>query len=774
MTISYQQRLVILLAGLVAVTLVTVISATLWSTEVSVLRNSDRELEVSERVFSQLLELREQQLRQGAGILADDFGFRQAIASADDDTIISALVNHGQRIEAELMTVLSPEGDILVSSHDVDFTAEQMVGRWSERASGILRAEGELFQAVVVPVRAPNVIAYVLFGFAVDSELASELESLTMSHVSFVYAPGNSEQIVITSKNEMMERDLTQFLTHQSTQLSDWQDQFQLNTRWLPMTQFGQSNEADSALYVLLASSLEDAQAPFTLLKRSLWLIAGVTLIAAISIAILLGRQVTQPLRELTRIAARIRSGHYAEPIAIKRTDELGELAQGFNKMQSAIAEREAKISHQLTHDELTRLPNALSLKQAVDAWCSEKKSFTLVLVNCQNFRQLNSMYGPSICDRMLVALSERVAKEMSSQESLYRLQGDEFVLLIEDGESSRDACFVRVLEAFNRGVRLGTVHYALRFNAGRTHAPGDAKDFDGLIRNAQFARASAHRAKQAYGDYREGMELRAMRALAISNALPTAISNNELSLVFQPKVDAKTRHCLGVEALLRWQSEDLGWVGPDEFIPIAEQSDLIHELTQWVCRTALETIAVWRSQGVQTSLSVNFSASDLLESEVIVALHDVITRLGVPSDAFVIEVTENAMIEQSERVSDVLTELRALGFGISIDDYGTGFSSLLQLRSLHATELKVDRSFVMNLEHNPADQTIVQSTIEMAHRLGLSVVAEGVESEAAARLLSDWGCDTLQGYFFSKPRGADEFLTWYQAHEERHKDINL
>nr|WP_228517639.1 EAL domain-containing protein [Aliidiomarina indica] len=740
----------------------------MWSTQVSVQQNSERELDVSERVFKELLEVREEQLRQGAAILADDFGFRQAVASADEDTIISALLNHGQRIDAQLMTLFSANGDIIVSSHDIEEYEWARSLDLRRQESGLLRAEGNLYQAVVVPVRAPQVVAWVLFGFPVDSALAQQLEALTNSYVSFIYHQDSDEPLIISSKSTDLQAGLRQELITYESYLTDWAKASNLYLRWLPMATFATGPQTEqSNLRVLLAASLESAQAPFNTLRTQLWLIAFLTMVLAILIALFLGRQVVQPVRALVEVVKGIGRGDYQQKIALNRRDEIGQLAQGFSHMQTAIADREQRISYQLLHDDLTGLPNSRQLHNEVVARLANASSFQLVILNWRNFRQLNSMYGPTVCDDLLKAMAERLRQVCASSIFVARLQGDEFVLLLPEASSERALKQLSaLLNQLNQPIQVGKVQYAVNLSAGLVGAPEHGKEFDVLVRYAQFALAHGRRKKLGVSAYKDGLDLAYIRTLAISSALPNALVRDEFHLVYQPKIAVQSGECTGVEVLLRWQSEELGWIGPDEFIPVAEQSGLIHEITAWVCTQAIQQVAEWHGQGYPLKLSVNFSANDLLNENVLNTLQKQLQQHNLDPKFFVLEVTEGAVVENPELTSKRLKSLRDDGFGVSIDDYGTGYSSLVQLRDLQATELKIDRSFVMKLEHNKADQTIVRSSIQMAHQLGLHVVAEGVETERAAKLLGTWGCDELQGYFYSKPQPANDFMQWYEQHQ--------
>jgi len=290
------------------------------------------------------------------------------------------------------------------------------------------------------------------------------------------------------------------------------------------------------------------------------------------------------------------------------------------------------------------------------------------------------------------------------------------------------------------------------------------------LVRLAQFARSKAKQEKRTYARYEDGEDKPYLRTLAISAAIPTAIEEQRFSLAYQPQIDSDSGSATSVEVLIRWQDKTLGFVSPAEFIPLAEQSGHIFAITRWVLVESLKQIAQWQSLHPGLQLSVNLSASDLAESHLLDVVFGALAEAKVAATLLTVEVTESAVVNEPEKSMAQLTKLRAAGVKVAIDDYGTGYSSLAQLRDMPATELKIDRSFIMNLAEQVGDQTIVQSTIQMAHQLGLKVVAEGVEDEVTAALLRRYQCDVLQGYFYSKPLAAEDLAEWLKTARKLNK----
>ncbi|MCC5855874.1 MAG: EAL domain-containing protein [Idiomarina sp.] len=766
--ISFRARLLLLLSGLVAVSLGIVIFAILWATNTSVQSNIDRELGVSERVFLQLLELRETQLTQSAAVLADDFGFRQAVASADENTILSALVNHGQRMEADLITLLSPTGEVIVSTHEIDEPdALLRLGQGRSDADfGMIVVEGEIYQLVAVPVRAPHLIALVLLGFVVDNQLASELQQLTNTQISFVASMSGEGMLVVTSSESLTKAGLYEAVLAEP-ELTRWLKETELRGKWIDLLAGSYDQLSPNAqLRVLLSASVPEASAPFTPLRKQLVVVSLFTLIATILVALITGRQVVEPVRMLADAAKRIARGRYDTHVEYGSKDELGQLATSFNQMQVAISGREQRISHQSDHDLLTDLPNRRYLGRFVGDLFEKGEPFGLLILNLDNFKQLNDMFGQTICDQLLIVLAKRLQELASLDLWPARLHGDEFVMVLRGNEQRTVQSIPQILSITNTPLRLDGLSYNIHLSAGIAHYPHSGEDLDTLLRRAQFARIQARGERKDFGVYQAGEDEPHMRKLAVSAALADAVADNGLSVVYQPQISLEKQAVSGVEALIRWQHPQLGFISPVEFIPLAEQSGEISLITHWILARTIEQLAEWRRKDFDIALSVNLSAADLVDSDLAEHIFALLEHHQVPFEALTVEVTESAVMQDPVVAVQLLEALRVRGIGVAIDDYGTGYSSLSQLRKLPADELKIDRAFVMELDTNKDDQTIVSSTIDLAHRLGLKVVAEGVETAEVWHELAVHQCDVLQGYYISKPMTAVDLESWLSTFE--------
>ncbi|MCP1339740.1 EAL domain-containing protein [Idiomarina sp. M1R2S28] len=760
MITRFRTRLILILAGLVAGALLVALAAVWVATENQLDRSIERELSVSERVFRELLDSRSAQLLQAAEVLTDDFGFKRAVASKDRETIVSALVNYGERIEAELMVLQTPEGEEIASSHAFDQLRINHSGAGSNSELAVV--EEELFQLVTVPVNAPNLIAWATLGFEVDSGLAEELKNLANADITLWLE--NSGKVIASSLAARQVSSFAKALNKDGHTLDNW-----LLSQELAGSEVVLDAGSDDAVHVALTTSLETAAAEFTRLHWQIALIAIVALVIAMLLAAIIARGVSRPLQQLSGAARKLQQGDYSESELSLNDDEFGELANTFGSMRTAISEREQRISYQASHDHLTDLPNRSFFREQLQYRLDgNTSSGCLLLLNIHQFRVLNDSVGQEIGDDILRQLSVRLKWCCGNAELLARIGGDEFAVLYASDKPAFDLDGkIKELHSFlDTPFKVGDSDYRLAFNIGVVYFPEQGSEVDLLIRRAQVSVQQSKLEKSFYVEYKSGLDEQYMRRLQIIESLKGAVADQELNLVLQPKINCQTGSVVGAEVLLRWQSDKLGFVGPDEFIPLAEQSGAITELTNWVCRESTKLLQSWHEQGRTLKLSINLSTVDLLSDALPLLFEQLIIDFPELPKLLVLEITESAVMKDPEKAIARLETLKRLGFSISIDDYGTGHSSLAQLRRLPVEELKVDRAFVQHLSEESKDKSIVRSTIHLAHELGLRVVAEGVENEDSWRVLQSMHCDELQGYFFSKPLPISGFIEYLNNHE--------
>jgi diguanylate cyclase len=423
---------------------------------------------------------------------------------------------------------------------------------------------------------------------------------------------------------------------------------------------------------------------------------------------------------------------------------------------QLAVSRKEA-----LT-DELTGLANRRAVLHRVEQLCAEGVPFTLALLDLDKFKEVNDGLGHAAGDDLLRLVADRLTPALHTGDVLGRLGGDEFaVVAVTHPANSADAEDLghRVLERLQRPflIRGMSIHVAASIGLTRSGSGGRSQ----LLRQADAAMYAAKRAGTGLAVYDPSRHADSSGHLALVEELRTALSTGQLVLHHQPQVDVRTGRTLGTEALIRWAHPVRGLLGPAQFLPLAEAHGLMGAVTDEVLQQAVAQAAEWRRRGLDLRMSVNLSASNLLDADLPRRVAGLLAGAGLPAGSLVLEVTETVLMGDAERSLAVVTALTGLGLTVSIDDFGTGYSSLSYLRDLPVAELKLDRSFTADLLVEPRTEAIVASTIELAHRLGMRVVAEGVEHEATLARLADLGCDESQGYLHSAPLPADRLEDW-------------
>ena len=520
--------------------------------------------------------------------------------------------------------------------------------------------------------------------------------------------------------------------------------------------------------------------------QRILGLGALAVLLALVS-ALLITRSVAEPLRAAARLARQIAAGQMQGVLPPAGRDEVGALVRALGRMRGSLVERESRIAELAFRDGLTGLANrtlfAERLAQAAASAGRLGHPVSVLLLNLDRFRAVNDVLGREVGDQLLVQVGLRLSAELTrSTDTLARLGGDEFaVLLPTQGVDEAQAVARRLLVALDKPLALNGQTLDVNGSIGIASIPQDTTDGDALMAKADLAMYVAKQTRSGHACFAPAMERASEHGLGLLGDLRRAIDENQLRLVFQPKVVLHDGSCHAAEALVRWQHPERGFIAPDQFIPFAEQTGFIRSITAWVIRQAMAQLAEWEARGLSVSLNVNVSTRDLLEQALPTLVREQLEATGIAPQRLCLEVTESGIMAEPARALATLQALHAMGVRLSIDDFGTGYSSLAYLKKLPVDELKIDRSFVTHLDRDAGDATIVRSTIELAHNLGLRVVAEGIETDAVRQRLIALGCDEAQGYWFSRPLSADDFWAWMQrtpppdaAHPEAERRVHL
>ena len=776
---SLSGRIVTLFLGL----LLVVQAITFVAIRATIDRNArasiTRELEIGEKVLRRVLAQDTLRREQGTRVVTLDYGFLDAVKNGDALTVRDALDNHRQRIGADFAALADTRLQ-MISTHAGPPTAvlAAVMTRMSARTgankpvSEFVVLGGQPLELVMVPTRRTSAPGWVLMGFPLDMD---EIHHLLGIHISLQaranpHAPWKTAASTLPHGEAWVER-----------MSDDQMSEARVPGQLLALAQRDREYSARPVLLsdpngagvsALLVLSVNDAVAPYRELQLGL---AVVTLLGVLVFGIgsvLTARHVTTPLRRLALAAEQFGAGNYDTPLrGHGRNDEIGELARSFEGMRVNVARQQDEIRKLAYWDSLTGLPNRAqfrdALQEAIAKAGVEGRSVSVIMLDLDRFKHVNDVLGYRFGDLMLKGVAERLAGQaVRGRDLVARLDGDEFAVLLSDISPTGDTAFTQALakridQTLAGALILEDQSVDMSASFGMAVWPHHAADADTLLNHAEVAMYSAKRRGQGPVLYDPELDATSARSLSLLSELRHAVDHHELRLFLQPKFALDGARIVGAEALMRWQHPQRGMVPPMEFIPFAEQTGFVRTLTMWMFEEAVTLWPRLKECGLDITLSVNLSTRDLLDQELPQKFEALLIKHLVPAEAFCLEITESAIMDDPARALATLDRLSGLGFHLSIDDFGTGYSSLAYLKRLPVDELKIDKSFVLGMEKDPDDARIVRSTIDLAHGLGLTVVAEGVENAQVWDLLRELSCDEAQGYHMARPMPAADFERW-------------
>jgi len=492
--------------------------------------------------------------------------------------------------------------------------------------------------------------------------------------------------------------------------------------------------------------------------------IGAITALAYILAFALMMYWVTSRIQKLTKKVVDFSGAMDIQQPKLKKQDELLELEDRFELLVSAVKAETEALEHQALHDPLTNMPNRKLLNDRIHLELLKsnykKTSFLLMVSDLDRFKEINDTLGHHIGDEVLQQASDRLQNSLRKDDTVARLGGDEFGMLLPNTTVETSNIIARkIVDSFSKPIVVEGQSLNIGISIGIVEYPANGQDLNVLMQRADVAMYYAKQNRLGYSVYNSEKDQNTVDRLALMEEFRLALERDELELYYQPKIDVSTQKIVSVEALLRWENADRGFISPDECIPLAEQTGLILPLTIWVFKRALQDCNVWIKQGFDISVAINMSVSCLQFTDLPGTVLDLLTQYQVTPSKVILELTESLFMKDAERAKKILEELDQLGVELSIDDFGTGYSSLAYLKQLPMDELKIDRSFVMDMLSNENDAVIVKATIDMAHAMGLRVVAEGVENRETFERLVELGCEMIQGYLIGKPVPFPELL---------------
>lgn len=748
-------------------------------------RNSvEDSLKINEKILLRLLDQNAQKLIQGAIVLAKEYAFREAIGTHDTETIVSTLSNHGKRIGSDLTMLVGLDRKIsafakvnnasnMVSDVNLSDSLQQSVSTLiqtaekSGSAASTAIVDGRPYQMVVVPIEAPVTISWVVMAIPIGKDLVTDMHELSRMQISLLTSEKSGHWTAnVSSLEDEKAAKLAQLLPGTDKQINYLPslqiDDDQYSARILKLAQNAQFNTI-----AVLQLSISQAVAPYKELQRNLLILTVLGAVVASIISAITARRITGPVRQLAETARSLGAGDYTATIDVKQKDEIGDLARTFMTMRDGIAQREKEISRLAYWDTLTSLPNRAlftdMLEEAITSARAHEKSCFVLMMDLDRFKHVNDVMGHRFGDILLNEVAIRLSAELGAGGTKpARLGGDEFAILLPDS-SKEDALDLanRILRSLEKPISIEDQTVDLGAGIGVAGFPAHATDAQTLLSRVEVAMYAAKLGNSGAILYSPDIDKSSQQSLSLLSELRAALERQDFRLYVQPKVGLDNGQVIAVEALVRWAHPERGFIFPDQFIPFAEQTGFIRQLTYWVVNEAARVCHLWKEQGIHLKISVNISTRDLLDQDLPAKFEHILQKHEVGPASFCLEITESAIMDDPIRAFQTLDKLHAMRFDLSIDDFGTGYSSLAYLKRLPVHELKIDKSFVLKMEKDIDDTKIVKSTIDLGHNMGLRVVAEGVENIEVMNLLKELGCDQAQGYYISKPMASTDLPAW-------------
>ena len=503
----------------------------------------------------------------------------------------------------------------------------------------------------------------------------------------------------------------------------------------------------------------------------------------------ILRKLLIRPIQKLTLAASEIGKGQVLVDIDFESDDEIGELANSFREMGKNLNHYHEQVRYVAYHDSLTGLPNRLMFKNYLNRATAEARrdmqSLAILFLDLDNFKRINDTLGHQSGDKLLEAFADRLSKQLretdivshasqgDASQVIARLAGDEFIILLPgiSGPGEPQKVSKRILSSLAEPFQISMQELYVSASIGIAIYPEDGETSGELLKNADIAMYHAKKlGRNNYQYYSRKLNEEAEEKLKIEGKLRHALDNNSLELHYQPQVNMASGEIIGVEALLRWNDPDLGSIGPDVFIPIAEEFGLIVQISDWIIREACQTAQKWTLLFKRSlTMSINISAVHFNDGSLIETIANALKDTGINPKYLELELTETSILQDLEQASATLDVFKSMGLKLALDDFGTGYSSLSYLIKLPFDKLKIDQSFIRNLKTETKGTAIVSAIISMSHSLGMSVIAEGVEEEEHMRILLPMQCDLVQGYYISRPLPASKFEEFY-IHRERRR----
>jgi len=738
----------------------------------------ERELTANAEAFVAQMDDISRRVADNVQVLSLDYALRSAIAERDRGTVLSVLRNHGRRVGASRMLLIGLDGTVEADTGNAGnvlkrFPFPDLINNaYDRRTAAVVVMDGKASWVVVVPIYAPQPVGLVVVNVPLDDALLAHMQKLSALprdiELAAQLTPGHWS-VMARGDNRS---DLTRSVAAVHGGLP-WEPMLTRvdGKEYIVLAQHLKQPKNSAPVVAVLGYSLDEALRPFRSVVLAGIVLLGLGLGVGMLGAWLTARSVSRPIETLAASVRRIEAGDYRAPPSMPRRDEIGQLATAFGTMTAAVRQREEHIRHQAMHDSVTGLPNRVAAEATIDLALDteDMTSGALLMIGLTRVPDIIKTLGHALCDRLMRDANERI-RRVASGAYLARVTDAQFMLWLPGaGKPEAVAAALRLLDTLNEPYQETDISIDRLPSIGIAMFPADGSQAGMLLRHAEVAQFAASGSARALSFYEAATDPHRPERLSLMGDLREALDHNQLLLHYQPKLDLVSHRIDGAEALVRWNHPRLGWVPPDAFIGMAEDTGNIHRITRWALASALAQAQQWLEQGLQLHVAVNLSTRDLEDVDLPSRIRALLAIHGLPASCLTVEVTERAVIGERDTAIQILRRLADQGIGIAIDDFGVGQSTFAYLRHLPVSELKIDQMFVKHLAVDRNDQIIVRSIVELSHQLGYRVTAEGVENALALDYLASIGCDHAQGYFISHAIPADGFAAFIVGRDKTH-----
>lgn len=724
-------------------------------------------LQQTSEYFIQQLGARAGELASAVDVLVSDFGFRDAVSSQDYATILSALENQTSRIGADHAVIRLNNGSLVAAGGTAP--SGLMPGSTDNTAPAVMITafSGNPYLVVSTSIGAPVSSGRISLAFNMGADLVARLRSLIGADITLMMNGNGGDPALLSSlilptlRNEQQEFTATlSALAEQATDIHYINNDAYISLR--------PALAGTEGVEIFLHQALAAEADTFRTLATELLALVATAVLLVLILSSWLSKRLTRPLRDIARLAGQISAGDYQVNLPRQSLTEFAELGNAFTSMQKAISDREAEIVRQTRHDSLTGLPNRIAALEFIASLTQSRPilPFTLLVVDIHHLREINESFGQQAGDTLLRWLGTTLSTGNARDARAFRLASDDF-LVVQPRASGTDAqAIARRLDQITAApVQVGDhLTTLVQLHIGIALAPQHGQEAEQLIQHAEQAMYLARDRRSDIEVYNADAEATRKRRIALSSALQEALIRNQITLQFQPRIESGKPLEVIADVQLRWEHPVFGEVSGQELLPLIGNAGLATEFNSWLLENSCAVINDWQSRRISSMLSIDVLAQDLKDPAFVSRILDASQRYAVHRSLLCIEITESLAMNELAAARDVIGRLRRQQIRVAISHFGTGRSSLALLREIEVDELRIDPSFIVNLARSRADRAIVESIIELGHRLGLHVCADGVDSREMLNLLEEIGIDGVQGMVLGRPMPQPQFETWRES----------